>query len=965
VDSSVKVMRLVTDLDPGLIAALYRPNGTPVSDTDADVTIDVMEAFVLGDTSVGDRPIYTVTDPATGLWRVDLTRSGQSGPLNYWMSVRAGVNPEADPLRFQGFDFLGQDDGAGGYTAVDGMPVVGVAALARAIITPRPATAVFSMVDAAGTTLQTLSLTPDDSGPASAFFTGTVPVPSVPFSIVVTGTDGSGAPYRRQFSKLFRPQTVRVAFSETPVAVQAGSSTQLTAVIENLGTTAATFAVEASTSVGTVRDLSPASVVLNPGATTPATFYLDIAQGASQGIDIDLKITAWATAATTLYNTAKAHLRVAYANDRDGDDVIDSEDNCPDTPDIAQIDSDGDGIGDGCDPTPGDPVTITGFSPPAGPAGTVVAVTGTGFGVTPGENSVTIGGVLAQVTSATATQLSVTVPAGAPTGLIALVTARGNTATFENFVVESSAPGITGFSPAIGTPGTVVTIAGARFMTTANQNTAAVNVTQGSVTSSTTTELTATIATGSTSGRLTVLTPNGTAVSSEDFIVPPSPYGVADVATAARIPFATGSTVTLSTANKIGLRLFDGAPGVRVSLLGTNGITGQILGCDVMVSVLRPTGASVAAPTCMEQGGFIDTKTLGAAGTYSILVDPAGAATGSVTLTLYEVPADFGGVIVPGGPGVTRSVVTPGQNGALTFSGTAGQRVSLLGTNMVSGQVAITCDVEVSVLKPDGSVLAPATCMEASGFIDTLTLPSSGTYTIAVDPKSHAVGDVTLTLYDVPADFTSSIVPGGSVTATLGTRGQNGAITFSGTAGQRVAVMGTQGMSGQIGLTCDVNARILNPNGTVLAADACMEMSGFIDTKTLPTTGTYTIVVDPVKWAIGAVTLTLYDVPAEAMGTVTIGGSPVAVPLSQGQNGTLTFTATAGQQVTVRMTSNTIGWTTIKLLKPDGTLVTQSMAPWASFNLTTMTLATGGTYTIVVDPRDGNAGTISVAVTSP
>jgi hypothetical protein len=162
-----------------------------------------------------------------------------------------------------------------------------------------------------------------------------------------------------------------------------------------------------------------------------------------------------------------------------------------------------------------------------------------------------------------------------------------------------------------------------------------------------------------------------------------------------------------------------------------------------------------------------------------------------------------------------------------------------------------------------------------------------------------------------------------------------------------------------------VNARILNPNGTVLAADACMEMSGFIDTKTLPTTGTYTIVVDPVKWAIGAVTLTLYDVPAEAMGTVTIGGSPVAVPLSQGQNGTLTFTATAGQQVTVRMTSNTIGWTTIKLLKPDGTLVTQSMAPWASFNLTTMTLATGGTYTIVVDPRDGNAGTISVAVTSP
>jgi len=38
--------------------------------------------------------------------------------------------------------------------------------------------------------------------------------------------------------------------------------------------------------------------------------------------------------------------------DRDGDGIVDASDNCPDTPNPAQTDSDADGIGDKCDPTP-------------------------------------------------------------------------------------------------------------------------------------------------------------------------------------------------------------------------------------------------------------------------------------------------------------------------------------------------------------------------------------------------------------------------------------------------------------------------------------------------------------------------------------------------------------------------------------------------------------------------------------
>lgn len=196
-------------------------------------------------------------------------------------------------------------------------------------------------------------------------------------------------------------------------------------------------------------------------------------------------------------------------------------------------------------------------------------------------------------------------------------------------------------------------------------------------------------------------------------------------------------------------------------------------------------------------------------------------------------------------------------------------------------------------------------------------------------------------------------------------RGQNGSVTFVGMSGQRITLRGTDGMAAQISLACDVNVSILKPDGSVLAPATCMEGSGVIEPRTLPATGTYTI-VDPTMWAIGDVTLTLYDVPADTTSVTAIGEPAVSVPLSSpGQNGTLSFSGSAGQQVTVRLTSNTFGWVTVRLLKPDGTQLTSLYAPWSSFNLATQILPTSGTYTIVIDPGGASMGSISVAVTGP
>jgi hypothetical protein len=612
-------------------------------------------------------------------------------------------------------------------------------------------------------------------------------------------------------------------------------------------------------------------------------------------------------------------------------------------------------------------VAISDFSPAFGPIGSSVTIAGTGFSATPAQNTVTFNGTAATITSSTTTSIVVTVPTGATTGPIGVTSPAGSATSASSFTVTvPEPPTITGFSPTIGVAGTSVMISGTNFSLVAANNQTKFNETTTTPTASTSTTVTAPVPASTGSGRIRITTSAGTAVSTSDFIIPPSPFVPADVATSGRIAFGTQTPVSVSTANKIGLFLFDGISGQRISLLGTNGLTGQILGCDINVSILKPDNTVLAPATCMEQNGFIDMLTLSSAGTYTILVDPVGAATGGVTLTLYDVPANFTGTLDPAGPATTATMSVPGQNGVLTFAGTAGQRVSLLGSNGMTGQVGLICDVNVTIKKPDGTTLTPATCMEQWGYVDVQMLPATGTYQVSIDPTSWAVGSLTLRLYDVPADSSGTTAADAVArTVTLGTPGQNGVLTFEGTAGQRVFLNGTNGMSGQIGLACDVNVSIKKPDATVLAAPTCMEGTGFIDTKTLPVTGTYTIVVDPQLHATGSVTLTLYDVPADTTGTVSIGGSTTVSNSAIGQNGTLTFSGTSGQQITVRMTSNNYFWLTVKLMKPDGTQLTSQQWFSGSFNLPTVTLPVTGTYTIVVDPNAASIGSVVVSVTNP
>ncbi len=202
--------------------------------------------------------------------------------------------------------------------------------------------------------------------------------------------------------------------------------------------------------------------------------------------------------------------------------------------------------------------------------------------------------------------------------------------------------------------------------------------------------------------------------------------------------------------------------------------------------------------------------------------------------------------IVAGGAPVTVTVSSPGDTGRLTFDGVAGERVSLDISDVTIG-TSCCSSAALSIVAPDGTaLLGPSGFGTRGGFVDTRTLPLTGSYRILVDPQGDAVGSATLTLYDVPSDAEAGILPGGDPVS-VGTTvpGQDAALTFDGLAGERVSLKLTDVT---IGTSCCSSAKvsILKPDGTALLTPTNFGTNGgFIDTKTLPQTGAYRISSTP------------------------------------------------------------------------------------------------------------------------
>lgn len=102
---------------------------------------------------------------------------------------------------------------------------------------------------------------------------------------------------------------------------------------------------------------------------------------------------------------------------------------------------------------------VSALTPPDGPPGTVVTIDGANF---IGATAVRFNGSNAVFSVTSDQQIRTTVPKGATTGPVAVISPRGTGLSPGSFVVRQ-APYITGFAPVQGPPGTLVTIEGGLF----------------------------------------------------------------------------------------------------------------------------------------------------------------------------------------------------------------------------------------------------------------------------------------------------------------------------------------------------------------------------------------------------------------------------------------------------------------------------------------------------------------------
>ena len=312
---------------------------------------------------------------------------------------------------------------------------------------------------------------------------------------------------------------------------------------------------------------------------------------------------------------------------------------------------------------------------------------------------------------------------------------------------------------------------------------------------------------------------------------------------------ATGTTTVPGQRNKF---TFSGTLNQRISL--------SVLSSDFSgtISLLKPDLSVLASTPVGPAGGFLDTTVLPVAGTYTFVIDPSGATTGSISFTAYDVPADPSSAITAGGPAVTLTTTVAGQNANATFTGTAGQKVSVLVSNVVNVDPA-----ELDLLKPDGShaIPAPVTVTNAGAWMQTVTLPVNGVYKILLDPQLANTGSADVQLFIVPADLSGPITPGTPLTVTTTAPGQNATYTFTGTINTRVS----------LNLTAvsieNLKVSVLKPDGTNLIVKTVGTSGGFGDPVKLPVGGTYKVFVDPQSSFYGSVTVGLYVVPADTTGT--------------------------------------------------------------------------------------------------
>ncbi len=378
----------------------------------------------------------------------------------------------------------------------------------------------------------------------------------------------------------------------------------------------------------------------------------------------------------------------------------------------------------------------------------------------------------------------------------------------------------------------------------------------------------------------------------------------------------------------------------------------------VYVEWFNPGGTDIKEKE-FTSNGFMEAITCATTGTYHLVVYPYGLNTGSLKATVYNASAGTGSITpTSGGESKTVTTTVPGQGAKITFSGTAGEGVSLVlsESTIKSGSVR--------VLTPEGSEVSESnvsfgTSTTMDGTHQSFALPKTGTYTIHITALGEETGSVKLTAYKAP-EVTGSITPttsGASQSVSLLIPGQKAKYAVSCSAGEELSVK----ISEFTGFSKRVYVEWFNPGGTDIKEKE-FTSNGFMEAITCATTGTYHLVVYPYGLNTGSLKATVYSAVTGSITPSSGGESKTVTTNGPGQNAKITFSGKSGEEVSIVLSESTIKSGHVVIDNPSGSKIGEEKTFGSSGEtaLGPVSLSTTGTYTIFIKPEAEYTGSVKL-----
>ncbi len=359
-----------------------------------------------------------------------------------------------------------------------------------------------------------------------------------------------------------------------------------------------------------------------------------------------------------------------------------------------------------------------------------------------------------------------------------------------------------------------------------------------------------------------------------------------------------------------------------------------------------------------ETGGSVN-MVLPETGTYWIWADPVKGATSRSHVTLST--GTVSGMERDGAVAQFAST-QPGQSAHFRFNATAGQHLGFAVSDLA---VSANNHVRISAYAPNGNSIADTSyCYVADGGCDIdIYNPVAGTYSIIVSAaEAGQTMQFKAGLSSSAAPALASDVP---LNLQLDRRGKDAVVTFTGNAGESVALL----VAGQstVPAAKTVRYRIYKPSERRRSyeLDVIAATTGGSTNLILPESGTYWLWVDP---DTGATTNAQVTLSTGSANPLVQDGSPTQfASTKQGQSAHFRFPATAGSHLGFAISGlslNEGSYVRVYAYAPNGTSVADTSYCYVSDGGCDIDFynSVAGDYSILVQP-DTNGQTMQFTAT--